>query len=55
MVSKFKPPLVDILPLVQFYFNMGEQVLDYINSQRDLGVLINSTYIELYRASPLTL
>ena len=34
---------MDILPLVQFYYHMGEQVLDYINSQRDPGVLINST------------
>ena len=34
---------MDILPLVQFYNHMGEQDLDYVNSQRDLGVLINST------------
>ena len=34
---------MDILPLVQFYYHIGEQDLDYVNSQRDLGVLINST------------
>ena len=43
MVSKFRPPLMDILPLVQLYYHMVEHVLDNVNSQKDLGVLINST------------
>ena len=40
MVSKFKPPLIDILPCIQFYYNMGTNVLDYVSSHKDLGIII---------------
>ena len=42
MVSKFSPPLIiDVLPCVQFFYSMGSEVLDYVNSETDLGILIN--------------
>ena len=43
MVSKFNPPLIDILPFVQFYYTMDNKILDYVSSERDLGVIMNRT------------
>ena len=41
MVSSFNPPLIDILPEIQFHYSMGEELLDYVDSEKDLGILIN--------------
>ena len=43
MVSKFNPPLIDVLPFVQFYYTMENKILDYVSSERDLGVIMNQT------------
>ena len=43
MVSRFYPPLIDVLPFVQFYYTMDNSVLDYVSSEKDLGVIINKT------------
>ena len=43
MVSKFKPPLIDILPCIQYYYKMGTNLLDYVSAQKDLGILMNNT------------
>ena len=43
MVSKINPPLIDILPFVQFYYTMEKKILDYVNSEKDLGVTMNRT------------
>ena len=43
MVSKFNSPLVDVLPCTQFFYSMGFEVLDYVNSEKDLGILVNRT------------
>ena len=36
------PPLLGILPCIQFHYQFGEDLLDYTHSERDLGVDINS-------------
>ena len=36
------PPLLGILPNIQFIYNLGENSLDYADSEKDLGVDINS-------------
>ena len=43
MVSKFNPPLIDVLPFVQFYYTMGGNLLQYVDSEKDLGVTVNRT------------
>ena len=32
MVSKFNPPLVDVLPFLQFYYTMGGDLLQYTDT-----------------------
>ena len=43
MVSKFNPPLINDLPFVQFYYKMGSDLLNYAESEKDLGITINRT------------
>ena len=42
MVSSFNPPFWD-LPFGQHHYSMGEDFLDYADSEKDLGILINGT------------
>ena len=42
MVSSFNPPFWD-LPFGQYHYSMGEDFLDYADSEKDLGILINGT------------
>ena len=32
MVSKLSPPLIDVLPCVQFMYTVGDSLLDYVPS-----------------------
>ena len=41
MVSHTQPPLVDVLPTVQFFYSMGNEVLDYCDVEKDLGLHVN--------------
>jgi endonuclease/exonuclease/phosphatase family metal-dependent hydrolase len=41
-VSNRAPPLLGILPCIQYFYYLGENPLDYADSERDLGVVINS-------------
>ena len=43
MVSKYNPPYIDILPFVQHFYTMGNAMLDYVESEKDLGVVMNRT------------
>ena len=43
MVSRFNPPLIDVLPFVQFYYTMDNNILDYVSSEKDLGAIMNKT------------
>ena len=43
MVSKFSPPLLHILPFVQFFYKMGDSILEYTETDKDLGILMNRT------------
>ena len=43
MVSKFSPPLLDILPFVQFFYKMGDSILEYTETEKDLGIPMNRT------------
>ncbi|MCP4457910.1 MAG: reverse transcriptase family protein [Cytophagales bacterium] len=42
-ICSSKPPLIDILPCVQFFYSMGDFLIDYVDSEKDLGILMNST------------
>ena len=41
-VSQKTEPLLGILPNIQFIYTLGEDLLDYANSEKDLGVDINT-------------
>ena len=41
MVSHSPPPLENILPEIQFYYSMNGNMLEYCNSEKDLGIHIN--------------
>ena len=43
MISRFNPPLLDVLPCVQFFYSMGKSLLDYTESEKDLGIYMNRT------------
>ena len=46
MVSKLSPPLMDVLLCVQFMYTMqmGDTLLDYVPSEKDLGITVNRTF-----------
>ena len=41
-VATRPPPLMGILPNIQYFYSLGETLLDYVDCERDLGVDINS-------------
>ena len=41
-VAHSLPPLLGILPNIQYYYTLGESLLDYADSEKDLGVDINN-------------
>ena len=43
MVSRFYPPLIDVLPCIQFFYYLGNSLLDYTESEKDLGIVMNRT------------
>ena len=43
MVSQYRPPLMDILPEIQFYYSLGSALLQYCESEKDLGILMNGS------------
>ena len=42
-ISKVKPPLAEILPCIQHFYTMSNVLLDYTESEKDLGIIMNST------------
>ena len=42
MVTKLNPPLIGVLPFVQFYYTMGSDLLQYTESEKGLGITMNS-------------
>ena len=41
-VANRLPPLLGILPNIQYFYELGEVALDYVDSEKDLGIDINS-------------
>ena len=42
-VSHKLPPLLGILPDIQYFYTLGESPLDYVDDEKDLGVDINTS------------
>ena len=42
-VANRPPPLLGILPNVQYFYFLGDVILEYVDSEKDLGVDINPT------------
>ena len=42
MESRSKMLLLDILPFIQFHYSMGNDLIDYCETEKDLGININS-------------
>ena len=40
-IAHREPPLLGILPNIQYYYSLGECLLDYVDNEKDLGVDIN--------------
>ena len=53
MVSKLSPPLIDVLPCVQFMYTMKDTLLDYVPSEKDLGITVNRTLNSTEHANSL--
>ena len=43
MVSRFNPAFVDTLPFVQFFYRLGNTILYCVESEKDLGIVLNRT------------
>ena len=43
MVRLREPPLIDVLPFVQFIYELGDNVLDYSEVETDLRLNVNGT------------
>ena len=41
-VANRRPPLLGILPNIQYFYCLGDTILDYADSEKDLGVDINT-------------
>ena len=41
-IAKSLPPLLGILPNIQYFYTLGNIPLDYVDSEKDLGVTINT-------------
>ena len=41
MVSNTRPPLIDILPQIQYYYSLGNDILEYCDAEKDLGIIMN--------------
>ena len=41
-MSKSQSPFMGILPFVQYFYTMGDSVLDYTGSEKDHGIFMNS-------------
>ena len=42
-VAKSCPPLIDVLPGIQYFYSMGDTILDYADSEKDLGIIMNTS------------
>ena len=41
MASKLSPPLIDVLPCVQFMYTMGDTLSDLVPSEKNLVITVN--------------
>ncbi len=41
-VARSPPPLLGVLPFIQYFYSLGDSPLDYAESEKDLGVNINT-------------
>ena len=43
MVSRSKMPFLNVLPFIQFHYSMGSKLIDYCETEKDLGININGS------------
>ena len=43
MVYNLKLPLLGVLPGIQYFYSLGNEIIDYCESEKDLGIYINGT------------
>ena len=44
MTIKHRPSPLAMLPFVAYYYDLGENLLSYADSEKDLGVHINKSF-----------
>ena len=47
MAAKYNPPLIDVVLYIQFFYLIGSDILDYVNSENDLGSMVKKLLISL--------
>ena len=47
MAAKYNPPLIDVVLYIQFFYLIGSDILDYVNSENDLGTMVKKLLISL--------
>ena len=53
MVSNLRPPLMEILPEIQFHYTMKTDILNYCECEKDLGIPMNGILYFMCHASVL--
>ena len=53
MVNRSKLPFLNILPFVQFHYSMGDDLIDYCEVEKDLGIHINGSLNFTYHSDML--
>ena len=43
-VCETEPLCTKVLPMVKFYYTLNENIIDYTDSERDLGIWVNSKF-----------
>ena len=43
-ISHKKVSWIDILPFPKFSYELNSNILDYVDNERDIGVLVNETF-----------
>ncbi len=53
MIYNSRLPLIDVLPEIQYFYSLGSDIINYCESEKDLGIHINGTLNFSYHADLL--
>ena len=53
MVNRSRLPLLNILPFVQYHYSLGDELIDYCEVEKDLGIHVNGSLNFTYHSNML--